>query len=61
MTWLAWLILVVLIVAVAAVTGIKARGTRHVAGTRLMGVARIALIVIAAILAYAYYQTRAGG
>lgn len=61
MTWFTALIVVMLIVAVAAVTGIKARGTRHVAGTRLMGVARIALIVIAAILAYAYYQTRAGG
>ena len=61
MTWFTALIVVMLIAAVAAVTGIKARGTRHVAGTRLMGVARIALIVIVAILAYAYYQTRAGG
>ena len=61
MTWFTALIFVMLIVAIAAVTGIKARGTRHVAGTRLMGVARIALVVIALILAYAYYQTRAGG
>ena len=38
-TWLAWLGLAVLITAVAAVTGIKPKGTRHVAHTRLMGVA----------------------
>ena len=36
MTWLAWLGLAVLITAVAAVTGIKPKGTRHVASTRLM-------------------------
>ena len=42
-----------LIAVVAAVTGIKARGTRPVAGTRLMGVARVVLLVIVAIVAYA--------
>lgn len=61
MTWLTWLLLAALLVAAAAVTGIKPKGTRHVAGTRLMGVARIALLVIAAIIAYAAYRTRAGG
>jgi hypothetical protein len=50
-----------LIAAVAAVTGIKAKGTRHVAGTRLMGVARIVLLIIVAIVAYAAYRTRSGG
>ena len=40
MTWLGWLGVVVLIVAVAAVTGLKPKGTRHVARTRLMGGAR---------------------
>ncbi|MBA3949690.1 MAG: hypothetical protein H0X44_07075 [Acidobacteria bacterium] len=61
MTWLTWLLLAMLLAAVAAVTGIKAKGTRHVAGTRLMGVARIVLLIIAAIVAYAVYQARAGG
>jgi hypothetical protein len=61
MTWLSWLLLAMLIAVVAAVTGIKAKGTRHVAGTRLMGVARVVLLVIAAIIAYAAYRTRAGG
>jgi hypothetical protein len=58
MTWLAWLGLAVLITAVAAVTGIKPKGTRHVAGTRLMGVARVALLIIVAIFAYLAFRAR---
>jgi hypothetical protein len=46
---------------VAAVTGIKPKGTRHVAGTRLMGVARLALLVIVVIIAYVVYRSRSGG
>lgn len=58
MTSFTWLLLAVIIAVVAAVTGIKAKGTRPVAGTRLMGVARIVLVVIVAILVYAAYQSR---
>jgi hypothetical protein len=61
MTPFTWLLLAVIIAAVAAVTGLKAKGTRPVAGTRLMGVARIILLIIAAILAYAAYQARSVG
>jgi hypothetical protein len=43
MTWLGWLAVAVLVAAVASVTGIKPKGTRHVAHTRLMGMARLAL------------------
>ncbi len=46
MSWLAWLGIAVVITAIAAVTGIKPGGTRHVAGTRMMGVARVALLII---------------
>ncbi|MDQ3070152.1 MAG: hypothetical protein M3R55_10545 [Acidobacteriota bacterium] len=60
MTWLTWLLLAALLAAAAAVTGIKSKGTRHVANTRLMGVARIALLVIAGIVAYAAYRARSG-
>ncbi len=58
MTWLTWLLLAAMIAAVAAVTGIKAKGTRHVANTKMMGAARIVLIVIAIIVAYAVYRAR---
>ena len=61
MTWLGWLGLAVIITAVAAVTGFKPRGTRHVARTRLMGVARIALLIIVAICAYLAFRARSGG
>jgi hypothetical protein len=60
MSWLAWLVLVALIAAVAAVTGIKPKGTRHVAHTRLMGVARFVLLVIAIIFAYLAFRARPG-
>ena len=61
MSWLAWLILVVLITGFAAVTGIKPKGTRHVAHTHMMGVARVALLIIILIVAYLVFRARSGG
>jgi hypothetical protein len=60
MTWLFWLGLAVLVTAIAAVTGIKPGGTRHVAHTRMMGVARFVLLVILIILAYLAFRARSG-
>lgn len=60
MNWLVWLGLAVVIAAVAAVTGVKPKGTRPVAHTRMMGVARVFLFVIVAILAYLAYRARGG-
>ena len=61
MSWLAWLVLAVLITAVAAITGIKPKGTRHVAHTRLMGMARFVLLAIVIIVAYLAFRARSGG
>jgi hypothetical protein len=61
MNWLFWLSVAVIVAAIAAVTGVKPKGTRHVAGTQMMGVARIALLVIVAIFAYIAYRARMGG
>jgi hypothetical protein len=58
MTWLTWLILALAIAALAAVTGIKAKGTRHVANTKMMGAARLVLLLMLIIVAYAFYQAR---
>jgi len=41
---------------IAAVTGIKARGTRPVARTRLMGVARFVLFVLVVLLLFLAYR-----
>jgi heme/copper-type cytochrome/quinol oxidase subunit 4 len=58
MTWYIWLMLAVLITGIAAVTGIKPKGTRHVARTSMMGVARVVLLFIVAIFMYMAYQAR---
>jgi hypothetical protein len=61
MTWLTWLTIAVIVAAVAAVTGIKPKGTRPVARTQLMGVARLALLVIVIIFLYLAFRARSGG
>ncbi len=58
MTWYAWLALAVLVTAVAAVTGIKPKGTRHVARTSMMGVARAVLLFIIIVILYVAYRAR---
>jgi len=40
------------------VTGIKPKGTRHVAHTRLMGMARLALLALIIIFVVAYFVFR---
>jgi hypothetical protein len=60
MTWLAWLTIAVLVAAFVAITGIKPKGTRPVAHTRLMGVARVVLVVAALIVAYMVFGARFG-
>jgi multisubunit Na+/H+ antiporter MnhB subunit len=44
---------------IAVVTGIKPNKSRPVAHTRMMGVARFVLVVIAFILTYLAFRTRA--
>ena len=61
MSWLAWLGLAVIITAVAAVTGAQPKGTRPVAHTRLMGMARLALVALVVIGAYLAFRGRSGG
>jgi hypothetical protein len=61
MTWLAWLGLAVLLSAFAAVTGFKSKGTRPVAGTRLMSVGRVLLLLLIVLFGYIAYRARSGG
>ncbi len=60
MTWLTWLIVAVFVAAFAALTGIKPQGSRPVAHTLLMSVARVVLVVAAIIVAYIAFRTRSG-
>ena len=56
MSWFGWIVLALVIAVFAAVTGIKAKGTRPVARTQLMGVARWVLLFIVLIIAYQAYR-----
>jgi F0F1-type ATP synthase membrane subunit a len=60
-SWLAWLGLAVVVTAIAAVTGIKPKGTRHVAHSRMMGMGRIFLVILIIIFAYLAFRARSGG
>ncbi len=59
MTWYGWVAIAVVITSLAAVTGIKPKGTQHLAHTRMMGVARIALLIVALIVIGLYLAGRA--
>ena len=56
MTWIFWLGLAVAIGIIAAVTGMKPSGTRTVARTRLMRMARFVLIVLLLLFLYLAYR-----
>jgi hypothetical protein len=58
MSWLTILWVVAFIAAFAAVTGVKPLGTRHVARTGLMSVARVVLGLMALVVAYFAYTYR---
>ncbi len=60
MNWLVLLSLAVVIAAVAAVTGIKPDKTRPVAHSRMMGMARVVLVVFAVVLAWVAFRGRPG-
>lgn len=60
MNWIVWLGIAVLLAAAAAVTGIKPKGTRHVAHSRMMGAGRVALFALIAIFAYMAWRAHAG-
>jgi hypothetical protein len=60
MSWLVWLGLALFLGVLAAVTGVKPAGTRHVAGTRLMGVARFVLLIVIVIVLYLAWRARTG-
>jgi uncharacterized membrane protein YozB (DUF420 family) len=54
--WTFWLGLAVVIGVIAALTGLKPKGSRPVANTRLMGVARFILIVMVLVFLYLAYR-----
>jgi hypothetical protein len=61
MSWFVWLGLAAFVTAIIAVMRMQAKGTRPVAHTSMMGMARFFLMVIIIIIAYIAYHTRPGG
>lgn len=61
MSWIVWVGIAVAIGVLAAVTGAKPRGSKPVARTRLMGVARVILLLIAALFLFLALRARSGG
>jgi uncharacterized membrane protein len=60
MNRIVWLSLAVVVCAIAAVTGVKPRGTRHVAHSRMMGVGRVFLVILVVIFAVMAYRAHGG-
>jgi len=60
-TWLTWLIVALIVATFAALTGLKPKDSRPVARTRLMGVARVVLVVAVLIVVYIAFRARSGG
>ncbi|MCU1228414.1 MAG: hypothetical protein JWO97_1298 [Acidobacteria bacterium] len=60
MNWMVWLGMAVVVCGIAAVTGIKPRGTRHVAHSRMMSVGRIFLLIIVVIFAVLAFRAYGG-
>jgi len=50
-----------LVATFAALTGIKPKDSRPVAHTRLMGVARLVLVVTVLLVIYMVFRARSGG
>ena len=58
MNWTLWLGLAVLVSVIFAVTALKPRGARSVGHTRLLGVARVILLLAVLILFYLAFFAR---
>jgi hypothetical protein len=61
MSWFVWLGLAALITALVAITGIQPKGARSVTHTHLMGMGRLALLILVIVLAYLALQARHAG
>jgi hypothetical protein len=60
MGWLVWLGLAVFVTVIAALTGAKPKGTRPVARSKMMGVARAILVILVLIFVFLAYRARSG-
>lgn len=60
MSWIVLLGIAVVLIGLAVVTGAKPKGGRPASSTRLMGVGRVVLVLIALVLLYMAWSGGAG-
>jgi len=60
MTWAFWLTVAVVVSVVFAVFGLRPRGARPATSSRLMGIARVVLLIVVVVLFYLFLKGRAG-
>jgi hypothetical protein len=61
MSWAFWLTAAVVVSVLFALLGVRPKGARPVASSRMMGVARIVLVIVAVIILYLVWRARSGG
>ena len=61
MSWLFWLTAAVVVTVLFVVFGLRPRGARPAASSRLMGVARVVLLIIIVVIVYLFLKGRAAG
>ena len=61
MSWLFWLTAAVVVTVLFVVFGLRPRGARPAANSRLMGVARVVLLIVIVVLVYLFLKGRAAG
>ena len=61
MSWGFWLTVAVVVSVLFSVFGLRPRGARPVANSRMMNAARVVLLIVVVILFYLYLKTRSGG
>jgi hypothetical protein len=61
MSWGFWLTVAVVVSVLFATLGLRPRGARPVANSRMMTAARIVLLIVVAVLFYLFLRTRSGG
>jgi len=61
MTWAFWLTAAVVVSVLFALFGVRPKGARPVASSRMMGVARIVLVIVAVLILYLVWRARSGG
>jgi hypothetical protein len=60
-SWFFWLTAAVVVTVLFVVVGLRPRGARPAAGSHLMGIARVVLLIVIVVLVYLFLKGRGAG